>query len=424
MGHKHSKVQLTSAQKIRRNSHAVYQEPETLYDITKIRGRKSAEGRIETTVPAEDTLTTEVPKSSSATSQVQRRAHPLPQSAIFDTLPTRVTATRGPLTLPAFLNRSQAQPSILFYHDTKTNQLCIYDATTGYWKKNELKIAHCQNPGFELSTNGMIVFRKEVLSCLQDSLFIPVDNNTIHVIGKIHLEYTISTNCFKLLKEKGYKFNNPTICYGANNIFFLSGDQDNEYVSSCVRYDLQKKTWITMPDIPLPHVNGSAACYYDAESDSHKIVVIGGLSSRIPTLFNYTASVYDLKTNTWETFDLSQFSEKPIKFIRSPMVHTESGNLMILQGEDVVSVYELDIKIPCLKKIQGLNPSLDLNFQRRAAFCLNEDNELVFLTKTPQVTQSLPEFGECGVMSQSKQLSLGHSIIKVNLSQNQSLTCL
>ena len=328
---------------------------------------------------------------------------------------------------PRTSGRSQA-PSILYYLDNHQYRLSVLDPKTEIWKKNDLKQASCEHPNFGLSSYATVVFRNQILSQLQESVLVAVDNDTIHVIGKMHLEYSISKNNFTLLREQAPKFTNPTVCFGANNIFLLSGQHGTECVNNCVRYDLAKKVWITMPSLPSPHVNGSATvCYFDAEKrDSYKIVIVGGFSSRIPTLFNYTASVFDSESNSWDVIPLEVGWGKPIRFIRAPIVQNSERNLLILHhdGEEL-DFYLLDINSRNLSEAEGHHTEMGVSIQKKAPFCVTEDNNLMFLARGCKYTKSLPDLAEDPSERADKGgLSPEYSVIKINLSPNQSLLSL
>jgi hypothetical protein len=227
------------------------------------------------------------------------------------------------------------------------------------------------------------------------------------------------------LGDNAPKLINPTVCYGAKNIFVLSGDHNADYASDCARFDIEKQAWIPMPSLPSPHVNGSAVYYLDPEgSTSNKLVVIGGFTSRIPTLFNHTVSVFDFDTNSWDVIPLTSMTDKLPKFIRAPIVQNVQGTLLILhEDQEEPNFFELDLYSRNLQKAEGFFPDVDIRVQRKISYCFDEENnELVFLTRTCQNVNSLPMFGERSSERPLKdKLPSEYSVIRVSLTQDQSL---
>ena len=429
MGLKHSKIKSPSHEMRRRHSFNDKDLPS--FQKTQVSMRRSIEPKVESSF--EEDFPSEFPTSSQH-DHIQindsKEIHSMPRDLpikSFTRLPARIVRDQSlqsldsPRTSP-IVERFKL-PSILYYVDQQRIQLCVYDTKTQVWKKNDLRLAHCEHSDFELSSYGAAVIRNEIISHLQESTLVAVDNDTIHFIGKIHLEYCISRNSFKFLGEHVPKFTNPTVCCSSDNIFFLSGEQDGEFVSSCARYDLKKKVWIPMPNAPYPHVNGSALCYIDSEKNyGCKILVVGGLESRIPTLFNYNISIFDLESETWEVIPIADFCEKPPRLIRAPIVQNDRGKILVIHDENGIVFYEFDPTDGTFAREAGLCPLETFNIQRRVSYCLDEDDQLVFLSKISRCTNSFHLLGEESPRRTTKKKSFSeYSIVKVSLTPKQSL---
>lgn len=279
-------------------------------------------------------------------------------------------------------------PSILFYIDEKKKLLCVLDLKTRKWTKNQLLKAHFEHTNADLSLFGVCLFRNEVLSWLQNSILIPIDDQTIHVIGHYHLKYNIVKNCFYLQEGQNNRITNQTVCYGNKNIFCISGEQDGSYVTQCDQYDIKREVWVPMPNIPSPHVKGSAVCYLCPEfKDTFKVVVMGGLSSKIPTLFNYNISIFDFKQKEWETIPLMKMTTKPPKFYQAPLYQSNEGNLFIFGAESDSACYEINLEENKISVVEDLKNFKERGFafQDRVSACTTEDNEFTLLVKNKQL---------------------------------------
>lgn len=411
MGHKHSKTNLLSQCMPRRHS---CNEPYSKTTPKKHLKRAETESSL-----AEDQISEFIVSKHKLipTNRVYhtRAVHMMPGSSLNHETERH---TSDPETdrelvqkLPEVFNRLK-NPLILHYIDNRRNQLCVYDTKTQQWTKNNLNIAHCEHYNYELSSSGEAVFRNQILASLQDSTLVPIDNDTFHIIGRLHLEYSVSKNSFKFLDEQETKLHDPTVCYGAGSIFLLSGEQNNEYVSSCVRYDILDKVWVPMPDLPSAHVNGTAICCLDPEKKgAYKIIVVGGFSSRIPTLFNLNMSVFDSETNQWEIIPLEKFCPKPPKFIRAPIVQSHEDKVLLIQDDNGLAFYEIDLKDWSFGEVKKLSFPEDLNMPRRVSYCLDEKDDVLFLTKYD--SHACPDIRENLSLKTTK--TSDYSIVRVNL---------
>lgn len=274
----------------------------------------------------------------------------------------------------------------LYYIDEKSSVLCLFYPKTSKWKKNELKIAHCSHPGFGLSSFGAIVLRNEILSSLQNSAILPIDHDLIHIIGRFHLEYRISQNSFRLLTEKNpLKFSNPTACHGDRKIYFLSGEKGSEYTNACVEYDLETRSWISLPNLPEPHVNGSALFF--KEGDKAKLAVLGGFSAKGSP--NIVVSVFDFEEYQWETIPMPEaiaMSDES-KFVKAPIFLDDQNTLLAIDSDGIF--YELNTEQKKFQKAEGLFSLREFRTRKIVSYCRTAVNQLAILTKNTQISMRI-----------------------------------
>mgnify|MGYP000846910111 FL=1 len=424
MGTKASKLSNSPATKRRSQSFSETYQPS--YDIVKVVGRRSEQTQGSSSPIYDEPMN----EHSDVSFQKEIRPH---ATRSIHSMPRLSTSTSGRSSLTKANNNSKAQasstlplawqkaplPSILYYLDETSHVLCILDPKTGRWKKNELKLARCSHPHFSLSSFGAIVFRNEILSHLEKSALVPVDDDTIHIVGRYHLEYQVSKNNFKLLGERPIKFSNPTVCYGNSKIYFLSGEKDRKYVTTCAVYDCETNSWSSLPDLPAPHVNGSACCYQDPlKPNSFKLIVIGGYSSN--NINNQQVSVFDFDTYAWETFALPDSGSPLPKINKPPLFQDDNGALLVLDSDGIF--YDLDVNKKRFKKAEGIYAVRDFSSKAVVSYCRTENNQLAMLTKSVQksirIRLCLDE--DISAITPTKKPSSEYQETKVNLTRQKT----
>lgn len=424
MGQKSSKAQTTP--KRRSVSFNVKREP--AFGITQVPGRKSAQDKLISTNV--ERLLREQPNLNiqySPQPAIKRKpSKTLQQIPSGDKIEDSQSTDKKPKSLETLEPASSSPPSFVYYIDEATHALCILDSKSNTWKKNMLKNAHCTHPTYSLSSFGMSVLRDEILASLHSSAIIPVDNDTIHIVGRFHLEYKITVNSFKILGENSLKFSNPTVCYGDKKIYFLSGEKGDGYINACVEYNVETKSWISLPDLPAPHVNGSAVYLQDSKNPNNfKLAVIGGFSSKQTDQMNQNISIFDFDEYKWETIPLSESpSETPLPtFIRAPFIQEDDETLLILDSEGIF--YEIDVEKQKLQRAYGLYAVRDMNKKRIISYQKTESNHLLMATKERKVVINLQflatETEDLAAPSspQRKKPSSDYSDIKVDLNRKK-----
>lgn len=274
-------------------------------------------------------------------------------------------------------------PTVLFYFDYRSKLLWMLDDNLMKWRFNDLLYSRFESStDTEFSRFEQAVFRAEFPEYIRYSTLIATNDKTIHVLGKYHLEYKTWSNSFKLKHTNIHNIKWPTVCFGGNNIFSLSGEEEGgSYSTKCKRYIIDLEVWVPFQDIPAPHMFGSATCYTstDEKNGSFKLMVVGGYKSANPKTINENISMYDFKSDVWTTLSLSIFTRKVPQLVRSPLVQSVEGRLFLFGTEDQWELYELDIPSERLRSYGEVPNKSQISLKEPTAFYVDDGEEIVLL---------------------------------------------
>ena len=243
--------------------------------------------------------------------------------------------------------------NLLFFFDFAKRIFNYFDSETSAWKSNDLNAAQndCPKCPLMLYKNGD-GNKQQVDEQLSTMSFVLSETGSVYIIGSqnsqfSNLEYSISQNKFTAKAKMLKNVNNPNLCYASQFIYSISGDAADNYSTRFDRYDISKNEWTELPALPQPHAFGAALCVVTSDSNGSsnavKILVAGGLCQKIPRKFNSSLSLFDLAAKTWSRIELKSLLEQVPRFLRSPLVQDETGNIHILGAEGTVECFVVDL---------------------------------------------------------------------------------
>ena len=256
-------------------------------------------------------------------------------------------------------------PYLIYIFDHQGKRFCYFDCSVQQWKYNDLTESRVVNAEKFQEID-------DFLRVVQELAPIAVTNEKIHLIGLLHYEYEIRTNCFRQSPSCIFPRTHPIVSHGSKEIFCISGQREGYYSKKCERFDRNTGQWTLMPNLLSPH--GLGCALYFVEESKRKtltsLIVFGGYASKSPLQYNPKIEIFNFDKNEWRELELTMTLARMPKFVKSPTMQTEKGTVLILGAKHSSHFYSLNIKKRKLVK-KGIVPSLEIEPIRRKTTATN-----------------------------------------------------